>query len=100
MAWRGRYFQLEHRREGLGLVGQKITVRQKLDETMQLVSRGRRLSWQELPERPKAVCRSVGKDAEPKRAVGEGRPWKPPADHPWRRPYQRPRLALAATESG
>lgn len=99
VAWRGRYFQLEHRREALGLVGQKITVREKLDGSIQLVHRGHALSCHELPERPPSqrarACQPVAD--RPASASARG-PWKPPADHPWRRGWRR-RTELRATGS-
>lgn len=100
VSWRGRYFQLERGSEALGVVGQKITVRQKLDGTMQLEQRGHELSWHELPERPPAQ-----RATEPPVGVDRGAasrvhgPWKPPADHPWRRGWRRG-ADLQATGSG
>lgn len=100
VSWRGRYFQLERRSAALGVVGQKITVRQKLDGTMQLVHRGHELNWHELPERPqrkRATEPPVVVDRRPAPRVRG--PWKPPADHPWRRGWRR-RADLQATGSG
>ena len=100
VSWRGRYFQLERRSEALGLEGQKITVRQKLDGTMQLVHCGHALSWHELPERPlaKGATAQPGALDRPPAPPARG-PWKPPADHPWRRGWRR-RAELQATGSG
>ena len=50
--WRNRVFQLDRRHEALGLAGRKVTVREKLDGSVQLLSNGHKLHWKELPERP------------------------------------------------
>jgi hypothetical protein len=100
VAWRGRYFQLDRRREALGRVGQKITVREKLDGTIQLVHRGRALSCHELPERPQAPRATARQQPPDRSATARSRgPWKPPADHPWRRGWRRGH-ELRATGSG
>lgn len=97
VSWRGRYFQLEGRSESLGLVGQKITVREQLDGSIQLVHRGRALSCQELPERPRAKVAAAEKSAADRPAASPARgAWKPAADHPWRRGWGR-RAELRAT---
>lgn len=99
VSWRGRYFQLERRSESLGRVGQKITVREKLDGSIQLVHRGRALSCQELPERPRAKGAVAKKPAADRTPASPARgPWKPAADHPWRRGWRR-RAELRATGS-
>ena len=100
VSWRGRYFQLERRSEALGLVGQKITVREKLDGTIQLVHRSHALICQELPERPQPHREPQA----PTAPASAARPaalggWKPAADHPWRRGWRR-RAELRATASG
>jgi transposase len=100
VSWRGRYFQLELGSKRLVLVGQKVTVRQKLDGTVQLVHRGQELTWRELPERPQRKRATEPPEVEDRRPAPRVRgPWKPPADHPWRRGW-RGRADLQATGSG
>jgi len=76
--WRNRFFQLAKRNEALGLVKQKITVREKLDGTIQLVYKGHTLAYEELPERPEKTTVKV------KQLDRSRKPWKPAPDHPWR----------------
>jgi len=97
--WRNRVFQLDRRHEALGLAGRAVTVREKLDGSVQLLSNGHKLSWKELDRRP---GRADGKEP-----VANNRPSVPAADHPWRRPLSRrgraapaapPRPAHAGTD--
>ena len=88
--WMNRFFQLTKRNEALGLVKQKITVREKLDGAIQLVYKRHTLAFEELPERPKKISVKV-------KPVARSRtPWKPAPDHPWRsnksRSYPQPLL--------
>ncbi len=100
VSWRGRHFQLERQSAALVLVGRKVTVRQKLDETIQLLSGSRKLISRELPARPQAAAVPSRASGVPARG-GRKRsgPWKPAADHPWRRGWRR-RVELRATGSG
>ena len=76
--WMNRFFQLTKRNEVLGLVKQKITVREKLDGMIQLVYKGHTLAFEELPERPEKMTVKV------KQLARSRKPWKPAPDHPWR----------------
>jgi len=88
--WRNRVFQLDRRHEALGLAGRKVTVREKLDGTVQLVSNGHKLHWKELPARPRRA-------EPPAPAIKNNRPWVPPAAHPWKAaPACGPRSGSAA----
>ena len=90
LSWRNRFFQLMKRNEALGLVKQKVTIREKLDGTIQLVYKGHILAYEEIQERPKKIIAKVKPTA---RNLTE---WKPASDHPWRtrwqRSYPQPRL--------
>ena len=83
VAWRHRWFQLTASNQKLGLVGQRVTLCEQLDGQIRLRYQGRELAWEELPERPHAPApprpteTSLGKMIK--------KPWKPAADHPWRR---------------
>ena len=79
VAWRRRWFQLTAANQKLALMGQRVTVCEQLDGKIRLRYQGRELAWEELPERPKASAKS-----KPTRTKEKG-PWKPAADHPWRR---------------
>jgi transposase-like protein len=88
--WRNRIFQLDRRHEALGLAGQELTVREKLDGAIDLLSQGHKLHWKELKQRPGRV--------RPKPAIRNNRPWKPGATHPWNCESARgaaPRVTLA-----
>src|SRR5512137_3043088 len=73
----GRWHQVEREHEPLGLAGKKVIVRTLRDGRVQLVHRGKKLSWRALPERPQ---RSVVKPKvqKPRGVI------KPAAQHPWR----------------
>ena len=92
--WRNRFFQLAKRNEALGLVKQKITVREKLDGMIQLVYKGHTLAFEELPERPEKMTVKV------KQLARSRKPWKPAPDHPWRtyRPRSCPQPLLDSDE--
>jgi transposase len=82
VAWRRRWFQLTAANQKLALVGQHVTVCEQLDGKIRLRYQGRELAWEELPERPKKT-KPEGTRAKAREA-NQG-PWKPAADHPWRR---------------
>ncbi|HEX3587402.1 MAG TPA: ISNCY family transposase [Candidatus Angelobacter sp.] len=90
--WRNRIFQLERRHEALALAGGEVTVREKLDGTIQLLSQGHKLHWEELGQRPVRV--------KAKPAIQNNRVCKSSssASHPWRaasRPRVFPPVSLA-----
>jgi transposase-like protein len=88
--WRNRIFQLDRRHEALALAGKELTVREKLDGTVQLLSQGHKLRWKELKQRPSKPSVKV--------AIQNNRSWKPGSAHPWNRESARradPRVSLA-----
>jgi hypothetical protein len=90
VCWRKRVFQLDRRHESLSLAKRKITVREKLDGTIQLLHQGRKLKFKEPAQRP-------AKPAARRRAIRNNRRWVPPPSHPWQRPAVAavPRVSLA-----
>lgn len=84
VAWRRRWFQLTEANQKWALVGQRVTVCEQLDGTIRLRYQGRELAWEELPERPTPAGRRQAQcpKATPK---ANHAPWRPAADHPWRR---------------
>jgi hypothetical protein len=73
----GQWYQLDRQHEALNLVRRKVIVRTLRDGCVQLVYRGRKLKWRELPGRPlrvKAKLVKVQRVALP-----------PSANHMWRR---------------
>lgn len=89
VSWRQRWFQLTESNQKLALVKQRVMVCEQLDGKIRLRYKGRELTWEELPERPKAASKAAVVPKQTKRGLakkqGCKRPWKPPADHPWRR---------------
>lgn len=85
VAWRQRWFQLTASNQKLALVGQRVLVCEQLDGTIRLRYHGRELAWEELPTRPKAIARTKPTTTKTVQAKRCKKPWKPPADHPWRR---------------
>ena len=80
VSWRTRVFQIDKRHESMALAKRKVTVREKLDGTIQVVSGGgRKLKWKELSARPSRVGPVA---REP---IVNNRRWVPPAEHPWKR---------------
>lgn len=75
---KGRHFQISARHEGLCLAGKAVVIRELRDGTIQLLWRGRKLQFEELPERPKPV-----KKAKPTARTRQ-EPVKPSCEHPWR----------------
>jgi len=88
--WRNQFFQLTKRNEALGLVKQRVTVREKLNGMIQLVYKGHILAYEKLQERPKKISLKV------KPVTRNRTAWKPAPDHPWRtcwsRSYPQPLL--------
>jgi hypothetical protein len=85
VAWRRRWFQLTAANQKLALVGQRVIVCEQLDGKIRLRYQGRELAWEELPERPKASAKSKPTRTENGPPQERKGPWKPAADHPWRR---------------
>ena len=78
VCWRNRVFQLDRRHEALGLAGRPVTVREKLDGSVQLLSNGHKLHWKELPSRPERA--GAGK-----KPIRNNKRYVPPPEHPWKR---------------
>lgn len=90
--WRNRFFQISRRHEALNLAGRSVIVRERLDGSMALLYRGQFLHFTELRQRP---VRSVSRPCHSPKS-----PWKPPANHPWRRPFQIDSGSLTARREG
>jgi hypothetical protein len=91
--WKSRIFQLQRRHEALALAGREVTVREKLDGSIQLLSQGHKLHWEELGQRPARV--------KAKPVIQNNRVCKSSASvsHPWRavsRPRVFPAVSLAS----
>jgi hypothetical protein len=78
VVYQGRWYQLDRATAGLGLAGQKVTVRRLRDGRIQLERGGVKLQWRALDRRPVRVRVPV---VPIRPAVGRQ---KPAANHPWR----------------
>ncbi|HQB15859.1 MAG TPA: ISNCY family transposase [Verrucomicrobiota bacterium] len=79
VVYQGRWYQLDRATAGLGLAGQKVTVRRLRDGRIQLERGGVKLKWRELDRRPVRV--KVPAVAGSPSTAGKSRP---AANHPWR----------------
>ena len=81
LACNNRHYQLDRQHERLSLVRRKVVRRTLRSGKVQLVYRGAKLRWKELPHRPKRQA------VKPVRLVrlGVRRKTKPAAQHPWRK---------------
>jgi transposase len=89
--WRNRWFQLTAANGGPRLAGKRVVVREQLDGTIHLLSGERKLVWCELPDRsePAPKVKTSTEGIPRQRAVSSRAPWKPSANHPWRRSLRR-----------
>lgn len=78
LKYRKRLFQLDPRQPTLLRPGDDVTVSEGLDGAIAVGIRQVALRFQEIAERPLPPVRA--------RVSSPRVPWKPPADHPWRRP--------------
>lgn len=78
--WRGRLLQVDERHAPLDLPrpGRRVGVIEKLDGTLLLRYGQEPLTWREVARRP-------AKAKAAREPVTNNKPWKPPADHPFRR---------------
>jgi len=79
--WRNRWFQLTKENQKLALARRQILVVEQLDGQVCMLLGKRELAYDELPDRPVRRSRSA---AQPQPAPRR-KPWKPAADHPWRK---------------
>ncbi|MBP7827105.1 MAG: ISNCY family transposase [Verrucomicrobia bacterium] len=80
VVYQGRWYQLDRATAGLGLAGQKVTVRRLRDGRIQLERSGVKLKWRALDRRPVRV--KVPAVAGGPSTAGKLRP---AVNHPWRR---------------
>ena len=79
VSWCNRIFQLGPEHQKLSLARKKILVSELLDGTIRLTSGARSLSWKEVSARPPKGT------PKPKPPASNKAPYKPAANHPWRR---------------
>ena len=80
--WQNRFLQILKDNPLLPLPNHTITVRQLRGGGLQLLHKGRKLRWRELPKRPPALAAKCDSKAVMRSRIRV--PYKPPANHPWR----------------
>lgn len=75
---KNRLFQLTKRSEAMGLVKQRIIVREKLDGEIQLIHKNYSLKFKEIKTRPERVKTTINHKDKNKKLT------KPSENHPWR----------------
>jgi len=89
----GRRYQIERRSISGGLRGGRVVVEERLDGSLRLRFRDRYLHFQEVEPvapRPPAWSELGGAGAcAPPPVAAAPAPHRPPADHPWRKPFHR-----------
>lgn len=76
-----RWYQLNKEQAVTVFKGDKVTVEERMDNSIHLRLRGKYLSFKELPERPKKL-NSARKDIN--WAIPKNRAYQPAKDHPWK----------------
>ena len=88
--WQNRSLQILKDNPFLPLPNRTITVRQLRQGGLQLLHKGRKLRWRELPKRPPALV--TKHKSRPVTSLRIRLPYKPPTDHPWRKLARAARL--------
>lgn len=81
LSYESKWYQLDKSQPALVCRKDRVELEKRLDGKIFINLRGKYLNFKELPERPKKVKMKVNflTKAEPD--------WKPPIDHPWRKPF-------------
>jgi hypothetical protein len=88
--WNKRWLQLDARHATLELAGRKVIVREKLDGQLQILHRGKKLTFRELPKRAERA-NPTSKNPSPKAAEKRGASNKEKEEKPQRKnsPWRR-----------
>jgi len=79
--WQNRWLQIDVRHEALRLAGRKVLVKRRGDGRLVVQYQAEPLTYRELAARPVAP--------KSRKVAVNNRSWKPPVDHPWKRPAAR-----------
>ncbi len=90
----GKWYQLSEVQPTLVLRKDKVLMEERINGEMFISLRNKYLNHQLLPERPKKVNQTKVIALTRKKSS-----WKPPADHPWRRPFSPNALEKCQTSS-
>ncbi|MEE9184505.1 MAG: ISNCY family transposase [Acidimicrobiia bacterium] len=85
------WYQITGPKTSLPPAKDKVQVLRRLDGTLAIHYRGRPVEYEKLPERP-PKAKALPASAKPKPPAA---PWRPAADHPWRRPISKNAPSLA-----
>lgn len=78
----GKWYQLDQIQPTLVLKRERVLMEERIDGTMLISLRGKYLNYELLPKRPEKI-----NDLKVIALTRRKPSWKPPADHPWRRPF-------------
>jgi len=84
--YKGKWFQLAEKQPALIRKKEKIQVEERISGQIFLNLREKYLNYTVLPERPKKVI-----EAKIPALTTSKSNWKPPANHPWRKPFLIPK---------
>lgn len=79
--YKGKWFQLAKKQPNLVLRKNKVQIEERISGELFISLRGEYLNFVELPARPEKVKMKVIA------LTGTKPSWKPPANHPWRKPF-------------
>lgn len=89
--YKNRFFQITKQANLLRVRGKRI-IQERLDGSIHLIHQGRDLPFEEISKEDMMVkMRKVKIEQKPKPATAH----IPPADHPWRRSWSKPSIAVA-----
>ncbi len=111
--YEGRKWQIERQSTGGGLRRAKVTVQERLDGSIKFHWRGRYLKAHRIaskavaaqpaealatPTSPAGRRAAAGSGLRPAPSAARQQPWKPPADHPWRKSSPKRTVLLCRKE--
>lgn len=80
--FKGQWFQLAEKQATLVLRRSKVSIEERLTGQLFISLKDKYLDYTVLPERPQKVIKMSVTGLTRERQI-----WKPPANHPWRRPF-------------
>jgi transposase len=93
------WYQITGPKRRLPPAKQKVTVVRRLDGILKILYRGQPVEYERLPGRPERRSqpkRAATKNKTSKPASAPKTPWRPAADHPWRRPWSQRQMRRQA----
>lgn len=93
--FRNLWYQLTKEQPATIRPKERIFIEERLDGSLQIRLRGNYLNYQVLPAKPQQQTKQPWIIAASQKK--ERKPYKPPADHPWRRPFiiQKPEISIS-----